>query len=402
MIDPLVIRSHFPIFDNKKNLVYLDNASTTQKPRLVIDGVRTYYENENANIHRGLYENAIQSNLKYDNVRQKVAQFIGADDPKNIVFTSGTTDGINLVAQSFLEPHLMPGDEVIISTMEHHANLIPWQIACQKTGAQLKVVPLLENDTLDLSALKKMLSRRCKLLSIVHISNSLGIINPIQEVIELAKKQDISVLIDAAQSAPHHPLHVKNQNIDFLVFSGHKMYGPTGVGILYAKSTHLEKMAPIKFGGDMIKNVNFEKTIFADYPRKLEAGTTNIAGIIGLGYAIDFIQQWDQNDVLQYLKDLSQYATEQFEQIDGLKIYGSNANKSAIVSFTMKNIHPHDIATFLAAEHIAVRAGHHCTQPLMDYLKIPGTLRASFSFYNTKSEIDKMATVLKETKQFLE
>ena len=393
-------REQFPIFSTHPKLIYLDSAATTQKPHSVIEGVSNFYKKENANIHRGIYDLAAQTTKKYEAVRQKVADFIGAADSQSIVYTSGTTAAINLIAASFLAPRLEKGAEVLLSTMEHHANLIPWQMICKAKGADLKVIPIDKNGVLDLAALKKLLSKKTKLLAICHISNTLGTINPIAEIIDLAHRKNVPVLVDGAQSLAHYPIDMQALDCDFFTFSGHKVFGPTGIGILYGKSEHLQAMQPIQFGGDMIRNVTFEETLFATVPQRFEAGTSNIAGVIGLGYAIDFIKQFDKNASAYYVKELGQYAREKLLTVNGLQIIGKAKETTGIVSFFLKNIHPHDVATFLGAANIAVRAGHHCTQPLMDFFEIPGTSRASFSIYNNKEEIDKLTEEVKAVQQF--
>jgi len=400
MIDALEIKKQFPIFSHHPNLAYLDNAATTQKSQMVIEGITDFYQKENANIHRGIYDLAAKTSQKYEAVRNKVAQFINAADDKNIVYTSGTTAGINLVAYSFLAARLREGDEVIISAMEHHANLIPWQMVCKAKGANLRIIPINENGELDLGAFQKMLSPKTKMVALVHVSNTLGTINPIEEVLKLAHQKNVPVLLDAAQSVAHYEIDVQKLDVDFLVFSGHKLFGPTGIGILYGKSKWLRQMQPYQFGGDMIKNVTFENTTFAEAPQRFEAGTTNIAGVIGLGYAIDFISQFEKKEIQTYLKNLTDEATEKILRINDLRIIGTAKKKSAILSFAFKNIHPHDVATFLGAENIAVRAGNHCTQPLMDYFKLHGTTRASFTIYNTMEEVDRLVATLKDIQNF--
>ena len=380
--------------------MYLDNAATTQKPKAVIDAISNFYEKENANIHRGIYPLAVSASQKYEAVRGKVAEFLNAESSNEIVYTSGTTASVNLVAHSFLRPRLEEGDEVIISTMEHHANLIPWQMACKNAGAHLRVIPMNQLGELDLAEFKNMLSSKVKMVAVTHISNSLGTINPIEEMIDLAHQNDIPVLVDGAQSVAHYPIDLQALDADFFTFSGHKLFGPTGIGILYGKKQYLNEMQPYQFGGDMIKNVTFEETIFADAPQRFEAGTTNIAGVIGLGAAIDFVNELDRNEVVIFLKKMENDLVSKLLEINGLSVVGQAKNKSAIVSFSMKNIHPHDIATFLGAENIAVRAGHHCTQPVMDFFQIPATTRASFSIYNQAEEVDFFIEKIKEIKQF--
>lgn len=381
-------RQQFPIFQHHPTLVYLDSAATTQKPSLVIDGITHFYQKENANIHRGIYDLAAKATQKYESVRQKVANFIGAKNHKEIVYTSGTTAAINLVANSFLLPRLEKEDEVIISAMEHHANLIPWQMACQAKGANLRIIPIDKAGNLDLIAYRTMLSEKTKMVAIVHISNTLATINPVAEMIELAHQKNIPVLVDGAQSTAHYPIDVTALDCDFFTFSGHKVFGPTGIGVLYGKAVHLDTMSPYQFGGDMIRTVTYQNTTFAPAPQKFEAGTTNIAGVIGLGYAIDFINQFNKKDIAAYVKTLGDYAREKLSMINDLTIIGNANNKTGIISFLLKNAHPHDVATFLGTANIAIRAGHHCTQPLMDFYEIPATSRASFSIYNNKTEID--------------
>jgi cysteine desulfurase/selenocysteine lyase len=400
MIDPKSIRLNFPIFYHHPELVYLDNAATAQKPDTVIQSITEFYQKENATIHRGVYDLAVQTTQKYEQVRHKIAKFIGSNFSQSIVYTSGTTAGINLVAQSFLSDRLQPGDEVIISIMEHHANLIPWQQVCKTKQAKLRVIPIHETGELDISAYKNILNNRTKMVAVVHVSNTLGTVNPVEDIIELAHDSKIPVLVDAAQSIVHYPIDVLALDADFLVFSGHKMFGPTGIGVLYGKPELLESMQPIWFGGDMIRSVSFEDTIFAPVPQRFEAGTSNIAGVVGLGTAIDFLKQFDKNEIQAYLHELTETATEALLKINGLKIIGMAKNKSAIISFSMDKVHPHDVATFLAIENIAVRAGNHCTQPLMDFYNLPGTTRASFTIYNDHEEAVQLASVLKDIQQF--
>lgn len=400
MIDFKKVRADFPIFKHHPDLVYLDNASTTQKPKVVIEGITNFYEKENANIHRGLYKIATKTSANYQETRVKVAEFIGAKKAENIVFTSGTTEGINLVAISFVEPRLKAGDNVIISAMEHHANLIPWQMLCKKKGAELRIIPMNESGQLDLLEFKEMLSEKTKMLAVVHISNSLGTVNPIEEIIEEAHKINVPVLIDGAQSVLHSEVNIEKLDCDFFVFSGHKLFGPTGVGVLYGKEEWLKKMQPFQFGGDIIKDVSFEATEFLEAPQKFEAGTRNLAGVIGFGYAIDYLNNFNKTEIPDYLENLGKYAFEQLSTINDLEIFGNPNRNSNILSFNLKNIHPHDVATFLAEENIAVRAGHHCTQPVMDFYEIPGTTRASFTIYNSKDEVEQLVKTLKEIQKF--
>lgn len=393
------LRAAFPVFAEYPALAYLDNAATTQKPQTVIEGLAHHYRTSNANIHRGIYHLANAATDAYESTRDRVRAWLNAPAREQIIYTKGTTEGINLVAERFLRPRLQAGDEVILSTMEHHANLIPWQVACQATGARLRVIPVNEAGELDYDAFAAMLSPRVKLVAVVHISNTLGTINPVARIIEEAHAADIPVLMDAAQSAAHYPLDVQALDCDFLVFSGHKVYGPTGIGILYGKRKWLEEMAPYQYGGDMIRTVSFEATTFAPLPHKLEAGTPNIAGAAGLGLALDFLQQFSHPEMLAHLDDLGEYARQQLRPIEGLRLIGQAQARSAIVSFTLEEVHPHDIATLLDHDGIAIRAGHHCTQPLMDHYGLPGTARASFALYNHRAEVDRLAASLREMKQ---
>ncbi|MEZ5040801.1 MAG: cysteine desulfurase [Saprospiraceae bacterium] len=400
MQSPSTIRSRFPIFAKYPGLAYLDNAATTQKPDVVIEGIYRFYTEENANIHRGIYPLAAKATALYEESRNKIQVFIKAPQRQEIIFTAGATAAINLVAQSFTGARLKAGDRVLITAMEHHANLIPWQMVCQRAGAELCIIPMNAAGTLDLQAYQSLLSPRTKMVALVHISNTLGTINPIEEMIDMAHHRQIPILIDAAQSVAHYPIDVQSLDCDFLVFSGHKLFGPTGIGVLYGKTAHLETMEPYQFGGDMIKDVTFEKTTFAGLPNKFEAGTPNIAGAVGLGYAIDFLHELDRNAALEQLKALSDYAHEVLAGINGLRIIGTATRKSAIISFTMEGVHPHDMATFLGEENIALRAGHHCTQPIMDFYNIPATIRASFSIYNNKDEVDRLVQTLKDIQTF--
>lgn len=395
MLQPDNIRKDFPVFREHPDLIYFDNAATTQKPQAVIDAISAFYTHFNANIHRGVYDIAAKATERYEAVRGKVAQFIGAEGAKNIVYTSGTTASINLVAQSFLGARLEPGDEVLISKMEHHANLIPWQMVCKAAGASLKVIPIDKTGAMDLGALRVSLSKRTKLIALTHVSNAFGRINPIKEVIRIAHQKGIPVLIDGAQSVAHFAIDVLDLDADFFVFSGHKLFGPTGIGILYAKEEHLKLMQPITFGGDMIRNVSFEESTFLAAPQCFEAGTTNIAGVIGLGAAIDYLSQYDKTEIKAYLQELRNYALNQLQQIKGFKLIGAEEQSSAIISFVIDGVHPHDVATILGAHQIAVRAGNHCTQPLMDFLELPGTSRMSFSIYNLKGEVDRAVEVMR-------
>lgn len=400
------IRSQFPTLqrrDHRDNpIVYLDNAATTHKPQVVIDKMVWYYSEQNANIHRAIHTLAIEATSEYEDSRKKVSQFINARSPKEIIFTRGTTEGINLVAQTFGRQQLQKGGEILISIMEHHSNLIPWQQLAKRMGAELKVIPITACGELDTPSLQKMLHPEVRMLALTHISNSLGSINPIREIIRQAHQFDIPVLIDAAQSVGSYALDVQALDCDFLVFSGHKMYGPTGIGVLYGRQEHLEAMPPWQFGGEMIRYVEIEKSHFAVPPHKFEAGTPPIAEAVALGRAIEFIEEIGYDYIQQQNRILLEYATQKLQEIPGLRIVGRARNKSSIISFLMDDIHPHDLATILNQSGVAVRAGHHCTQPLMTSLGIPGTVRASFAFYNTKREVDQLVKGLTLAKKIFQ
>lgn len=390
MFNPQALRQEFPVFSHYPELVYLDNASTTQKPQSVLDAERDFYEQHNANVHRGIYRLAAEATTMYEACRERCAHFLHAPQSKQIIFTSGTTDGINLVAQCFAWPSLEAGDQLLISGMEHHSNLIPWQQVCLAKKAELKVVPFTPQGELDLQALRDLLNPKVKLLALTHISNTLGTINPIEEIITLAHAQGVPVLIDAAQSITSHIIDVQALDVDFLVFSGHKMFGPTGTGVLYGKEEWLKAMPPYRFGGEMIRDVTFAKTTFAPIPHKFEAGTPNIAGVVTLAAAIDFVEKLGQNNIAAHLQSLLEVGVEKIQNIPGLEFYGQAVNKSGIISFLIDGIHPHDLATVLGQQDICIRAGHHCTQPIMDFYDIPGTVRASFSVYNTIEDLEKL------------
>ncbi|HPH19423.1 MAG TPA: cysteine desulfurase [Haliscomenobacter sp.] len=396
MFDASSVRKQFPVFTHFPDLVYLDSAATTQKPYIVLALEQEYYERHNANVHRGIYRLAAEATALYEGTRERSARFLNAPQAKQIIFTSGTTDGINLVAQCFALPRLEAGDQLLISAMEHHSNLIPWQQVCLAKKAELKVIPFLPNGELDLQALRDLLNPRVKLLALTHISNTLGSINPIETIIPLAHAQGIPVLIDAAQSIVSHKIDVQALDVDFLVFSGHKLFGPTGTGVLYGKEKWLNEMPPYRFGGEMIRDVTFERTLFAPIPQKFEAGTPNIAGVATLASAMDFVEDLGQNNIGTHLKRLLHVGTERLANIPGIQFYGEAAHKSGIISFTLEGIHPHDLATILGQKDICIRAGHHCTQPIMDFYEIPGTVRVSFSVYNVEEDVDKLAKGLRE------
>jgi cysteine desulfurase / selenocysteine lyase len=393
---PLSIKNKFPIFKHHPTLVYLDSASTTHKLKSVIQAEMQFYEQQNANIHRGVYPLAVAATNAYQSVRKQVQTFVNAQFTHEIIFTSGCTEGSNLVAQSFVFPQLNEGDNVVISAMEHHGNLIPWQQICLLKKAELRIIPMDLNGVLELNSLNKLLNARTKIVALTHISNSLGTINPIKKIIDAAHKKNIPVLIDAAQSIVSHALDVQKLDIDFMVFSAHKMFGPTGVGVLYGKEKYLNAMSPYKFGGDMIRDVTFEKTVFAPLPNKFEAGTPNIAGVIGLGAAIDFIEKTGRKKIKKHIDGLLKYATERLKSVENLEIIGNSPEKSAIISFILKGVHPHDVATILAANNVAIRSGQHCTQPIMDFFDIAGTNRVSFSIYNTQDDVDRLIEAIQK------
>ncbi|MBU1099703.1 MAG: cysteine desulfurase [Bacteroidetes bacterium] len=389
------IRSEFPILSRKVNgkpLVYLDNAATTQKPRAVIDRTNHYYNYENANIHRGLHFLSELATESYEKARLKIKEFINAMSASEIIYVRGATEAINLLATTMCRSgYFKDGDEIIVSHMEHHANIIPWQIMGGRKNVNLKVIPITDEGELDLEAYKKLINEKTKLVSVVHVSNSLGTINPVKEIIKYAHAHNIPVLLDGAQAVPHMRVDVQELDADFYVFSGHKMFAPTGIGVLYGKTKYLDKLPPYQGGGDMIRTVSFEGSTFADLPHKFEAGTPHIAGGIGLGAAIDYLNQFDPMDILRHEENLLNYATEKLSMIDGLRIIGTAKHKSAVVSFVVDGIHPYDIGTIIDTDGIAIRTGHHCTQPIMQRYNVSATARASFAFYNTLEEVDLLA-----------
>jgi cysteine desulfurase/selenocysteine lyase len=402
--DVATIRNLFPILHRKvkgKDLVYLDNAATSQKPIQVIDALVHYYTHYNANIHRGLHTLADEATAAYEAARVAVQEFIGAAFHEEIIFTKGTTESINLVARSWGSAFLQRGDEIIISSLEHHANIVPWQMIAEEKGAILKVIPMDDNGVLDIGAYSNMLSDKTKFVSIVHVSNALGIINPVEEIIALAHEKNALVLLDGAQSSVHIDIDVKKLDCDFYVFSGHKIYGPTGVGVLYGKRELLEKMPPFLGGGEMIKEVTFEKTTYNELPFKFEAGTPNIADVIVMKPAIDFINNYGKANIRAHEEELLTYATSKLKEIEGLKIIGDVQNKVSVISFVIEGVHPQDLAILLDNQGIAVRTGHHCAQPLMQRLGIVGTTRVSFAAYNTLEEIDVLISALYKSLKML-
>ncbi|MDG2369545.1 MAG: cysteine desulfurase [Flavobacteriales bacterium] len=393
------IRNDFPILNQKVNgkpLIYFDNGATTQKPSVVMDAISQYYNEINSNVHRGVHHLSQVSTEKYEYSRDVVQQFIGAKSREEIVFSKGTTDAINIVASSWTTDYLNEGDEIIISTMEHHSNIVPWQMACKKKKAKLIVAPINNQGELLVEKLKEKVNNRTKLISITHISNTLGTINPIEEIIAFAKTKGIAVLIDAAQSVAHMKIDVKALDCDFLVFSGHKLFGPTGTGVLYAKKKWLDRMPPYQGGGDMIKEVSFEKTTYNDPPHKFEAGTPNISGVIGMATAIEYVQNVGFKFIQQQEQELLSFATNEMLKIDEIEIIGTANSKASVISFLVKGTHPFDVGTILDQLGIAIRTGHHCTQPLMNFYNIPGTARISFSFYNSIDEIKHFIKALKK------
>jgi len=390
---PLVdlCRHHFPLLRqrvNGKPLVYFDNAATSQKPQIVIDTIMRYYMEENSNIHRGVHYLSERATQAYEEVRSKVQRFINAASDREIIFVRGTTEAVNLVAYSYGRTHVGPEDEVVISALEHHSNIVPWQILCQEKGAKLRVIPMNDDGELLLDEYEKMLNVRTKIVSLVHVSNALGTINPIKQMVALAHARGVPVMVDGAQAVPHMRVDVRDLDCDFYAFSSHKMFGPTGIGVLYGRESLLEAMPPYQGGGDMIKSVTFEKTIYNDLPHKFEAGTPSIASGMGLGAAVDYMNQINLDAVAAFEHDLLVYATEALSKIPRVHIVGRAKEKAAVLSFVIEGIHPHDIGTVLDLEGVAIRTGHHCAQPVMQRFGIPATARASFAFYNTKEEVD--------------
>jgi cysteine desulfurase/selenocysteine lyase len=391
------IRADFPILHRPvrgKPLVFLDNAASTQKPQVVIDAIQHYYSAENANIHRGVYYLSEVATQKYEAARNTVKNFLNATSLKEIIFTGGTTDSINLVANAYAKKFIKEGDEIVISTMEHHSNIVPWQILCEETGARLRIIPISDAGELMLEEFENILNERTKLVSIVYISNSLGTVNPVREIIRQAHDRNIPVLLDGAQAVAHMEVDVRELDCDFFAFSGHKIFGPTGVGVLYAKENILETMNPYRGGGDMILTVTFEKTTYAELPHRFEAGTPNIAGVIGLAEALKYVEGVGLNHIGAYEKELFDYAHEALSSVKKLKFIGTAKEKAGVISFVVDGIHPHDIGTWLDREGVAIRAGHHCTQPVMQRYNVPSTSRASIALYNRKEDINTLVKVL--------
>ncbi|MDP4281185.1 MAG: cysteine desulfurase [Bacteroidota bacterium] len=398
------IREDFPILDQlvyKHKLVYFDNAATTQKPRQVIDAVKYYYEHDNCNIHRGVHFLSQRATGVFEDTRSEIKQFINAASPAEIIFTKGTTESINLVAHSFGKKFLSPGDEILISVLEHHSNFVPWQEICKEQGAILKFIPLDNRGDIDMEVYKTLLNEKTRLVAIAHSSNVLGAVNPVAEIIRLAHLQNIPVLVDGAQAIAHLPVDVQKLDCDFYCFSGHKMYAPMGIGVLYGKEKWLEEMPPYQTGGEMIQDVFFDHTTFNELPYKFEAGTPNVEGVYGLREAIHYLQKINMNEFGEYEKQLVDYTLDKFSRIKGLKVIGNPRERAGLISFLLEGIHPYDAGTLIDKMGIAVRTGHHCAMPLMEYLKIPGTIRASYSFYNTFEEIDRLAEALETVKKIV-
>jgi cysteine desulfurase / selenocysteine lyase len=396
------VRADFPILSRRirgKPLVYLDNAATSQKPQCVIDAVTRFYTAENANIHRGVHYLSERATVAYDVVREEVARFINAPSSRQVIFTKGATEGINLVAQSYGRPQLKPGDDIVITTMEHHSNIVPWQLLCEQTGAVLKAAPINDRGELDVVGLEDLLTDRTRLVALVHLSNALGTINPVKSVVALAHERGIPVLVDGAQAAPHLPVDVQDLDCDFYVFSGHKVFGPTGIGVLYGREKLLERMPPYQGGGDMIATVSLQRSTYAPLPAKFEAGTPMIAQVAGFGAALKYVESVGLENVGAWERELLAYATERILEIEGLRIIGTAGHKAGVLGFVMNEVHPHDIGTILDNEGIAIRAGHHCAQPVMERFGVPATARASFAFYNALDEVDALIAGLRTVKK---
>jgi cysteine desulfurase/selenocysteine lyase len=401
-LDVAKIREDFPILRQKvhgKPLVYLDNAATSQKPIPVIEAERRFYENDNSNIHRGVHELSERATQAYENTRIKVQRFLNAAEAREIIFVRSTTEAINLLAQSYGRKYIAAGDEILITAMEHHSNIVPWQMLCEEKGSKLRVAPMNDRGELLLEEFSKLLGPRTKLVSAAHVSNALGTINPVEKIVQLAHAQGTPVLVDGAQAAPHREVDVRAMDCDFYAFSGHKVFGPTGIGVLYGKAKLLEAMPPYQGGGDMISSVTFERTIYNVIPQKFEAGTPNIAGVVGLGAAIDYLNAIGLDNIAAYEEELLDYATEQISKIPGVRIIGTAEHKASVISFVIEGIHPHDVGTVLDQEGIAVRTGHHCAQPVMQRFGIPATTRASLAFYNTREEINGLVAGIHKVKE---
>ena len=405
MFDVERVRAEFPILDQEVNgrpLVYLDNGATSQKPRRVIDAICRYYESDNANVHRGLHALSERATSAYEGARDTAKTFLNAADRREIVFVRGATEGLNLIAQSYARPRLGPSDEIVITTMEHHSNIVPWQIVCRQTGARLRVAPIHDSGELDMEEFAGLVNERTRIVAVAHVSNALGTINPVKEIIETAHDAGAVVVLDGAQAAPHGAIDVRALDCDFYVFSSHKCYGPTGIGVLYGRTGMLEEAEPYQGGGDMIRTVSFEESTWNDLPYKFEAGTPNIAGAIGLGAAIGFMTDLDMDAIAAHEHDVLEYATEALGELDGIRIIGTAPRKAGILSFAVEGVHPHDVGTIVDQHGVAIRAGHHCAMPLMRRYKVPATSRASLALYNTTADIDALVESLRKVKEIFD
>jgi len=403
-LDVEAIRSEFPVLARKvhgKPLCYLDNAASSQRPQRVIDAVSGYYETTHANVHRGVHALSQAATDLFEGAREKVRRFVNARSTREVVFVRGTTEAINLVAQSYARPRLQPGDEILVSWLEHHANIVPWQMVCEQTGARLRVIPMTRSGELDFDAFRSLLSERTRLLALTHVSNALGTVVPVRQFIAEARGRGVPVLLDGAQAVPHLPVDVQELDCDFYCFSGHKMCGPTGIGVLYGRESLLAAMPPWQGGGDMILAVTFERTVYNDLPWKFEAGTPHISGAIGLGAAIDYLAELGLERISAAEQALLEHATASLTAVDGVEIVGTAPEKAAVVSFTLRGVHPHDLGTILDMEGVAIRTGHHCAMPVMDFYGLPATARASFAFYNTAAEVDRLVAALRVAKEML-
>ncbi|MEK0314331.1 cysteine desulfurase [Cohnella sp. 56] len=404
-MDARALRSEFPILDQEINghpLVYLDNAATSQKPRSVIEAVKRYYEHDNANVHRGVHTLGSRATDAYEGAREKVARFLNAASTREIIFTRGTTTGLNMVAGGYARQQLREGDEIVVTQSEHHSNLIPWQQAAKATGATLKFIPLQEDGTLTLADVEATITERTRIVSIAYVSNVMGTVHPVKQIAEIAHRHGAVMVVDGAQSSPHMKVDVRELDVDFYAFSGHKMCGPTGIGALYGKTALLEKMEPVEFGGEMIDFVDLYDSSWKELPWKFEGGTPIIAGAVGLGAAIDFLESIGLDEIDRHGRELSRYAYGRLSEIEGISIYGPRGSRSGLVTFNLGDVHPHDVATVLDTEGIAIRAGHHCCQPLMRWLKVSATARASFYLYNTEEDVDRLVDALVKTKEFFQ
>ena len=400
--DVQAIRRDFPILSERvhdRPLVYLDSANTSQKPRSVIDAEREVYETYYSNVHRGVYQTSVRAEQAFEAARQKLQRFIGARESREIVFVRGTTEAINLVAYTYGRAQLKPGDEILISAMEHHSNIVPWQMLCEEKGARLRVAPLDDRGDVVLEEMEKLIGPRTKMVAVAHVSNALGTVNPVKRIIEMAHAHGVPVLVDGAQAAPHLQVDVRELDCDFYALSSHKLYGPTGVGVLYGKAAHLQAMPPYQGGGDMILSVTFEKTTYNELPYKFEAGTPNIAGVIGLGAAIDWVEGLGRGAIAAYESGLLEYGTRKLVEVPGVRLIGTAREKASVLSFVLEGVHPHDIGTVLDYEGVAVRTGHHCAQPVMDRYGVPATARASLAAYNTRQEIDVLVGALHKVRE---